>query len=889
VLVTMGRGPAAPALLPHGTTLDAANDAITVVFPHNSYEGQLRQLADFSFMLGDYEAAAGWYRKLRDELKAERTPAHYAATCEAGAVASLLAAYAAPAAYPAGPPYRDIAEALTASVSHYRRAAEAAVVPAAAAAAFSGAAAAGSVGAALGITATATKVLALRLATRAATLLADIMLVAAGAGAPIPPAAASAFSSRVRDAATLLRRTAMAEGDASLPAALCTEAAAWTVLRTVPSSHRNAARWLYQAGSSYEASGLPRHAVRCYSLALTAYGRNAAWAAVEDVLLQALARLLAPLGDAGTAAGFLSHILGSGAGAERLTPKAQLSVLRDFLGTHILWTAARGAGGSSGSGGGRGGSTAAAELSALRLPAVDVGGVTVASFPNAAAARVAADALAPVAALEALNARRAIGRWAAPTNPDALAAAGPTYAALAASVAPPALADWLSRALPTAPLHAAAAAAGTGDVALPLTNLAAFPGPASMPWTASQPLPTALPLHSWLATLPGDGLWGGGGGSPAEGAAPSEYGGGRLPPATAVGAILGAMQDRRRGGGEDDVATSAARVAFGLYQLTRPSTAARPAGMPTAAAGLGALVATVPPSHAPAVVAALAALASGALLTPSAAAAADGGSGSDGGAASGSAWARIEAMTLREARDADRTGGRPDWARVVHDLAVSAEDDAEVRERNAGSSGGAGIGGADGSSGPHGAQDEDGDWFDGMEQAVYLAGGEAEGAAAGGPLAVAQAVAQRGEAAMAAWGASFGQRAAYHPSEALARVAERGVGEPVAVCVPLRNPLAVPLPLLACHPVYEWTASGPTSSGDSAGETSAARTAASWDEVYATAAAAGPLGDVACAGAAFTPTDVYLQPGECRTLRLLLRAPTAAWSGASCLPASGWR
>ena len=53
--------------------------------------------------------------------------------------------------------------------------------------------------------------------------------------------------------------------------------------RTDPPSARTHANYLTLAARMYGAAGQPRHAVRCYTVALTCYG-DGKWAVVEDTI-----------------------------------------------------------------------------------------------------------------------------------------------------------------------------------------------------------------------------------------------------------------------------------------------------------------------------------------------------------------------------------------------------------------------------------------------------------------------------------------------------------------------------------------------------------------------------------------------------------------------------
>jgi hypothetical protein len=199
-------------------------------FPYGSYEALTRHLADLSAAVGDYEGAAAAFKRLRDELKPERTPAHFAAACEGAALSLLLAASAASPGTSGAflPPItcREIESLLESATAAYYRAAAAAqaaqhahstAVAALKASSSAAAAASGgqgspsrgtsSSGGASGSSAAAAaaasaKRLAVRLASRAAAFHADVLMMGA---APHTPQSASAAAIVAAAAAALLQ------------------------------------------------------------------------------------------------------------------------------------------------------------------------------------------------------------------------------------------------------------------------------------------------------------------------------------------------------------------------------------------------------------------------------------------------------------------------------------------------------------------------------------------------------------------------------------------------------------------------------------------------------------------------------------------------------------
>ncbi len=88
------------------------------------------------------------------------------------------------------------------------------------------------------------------------------------------------LGTRSTDSAALLRRTSVGEGDRSLVSALLTEQSALHLLRGPVPLFRKYAFHMAIAGQVYFLAGQYAHAVRCYSVAMSCYGKKQ-WAMVE--------------------------------------------------------------------------------------------------------------------------------------------------------------------------------------------------------------------------------------------------------------------------------------------------------------------------------------------------------------------------------------------------------------------------------------------------------------------------------------------------------------------------------------------------------------------------------------------------------------------------------
>lgn len=232
---------------------------------------------------------------------------------------------------------------------------------------------------------------------------------------------------RSPDASALLWRTAVTEGDRYVCSALLTEQAALFFLRMQHPYHRKYSFHMAMAGNLYLLSHQPKHAVRCLSAALTGYGHKQ-WALVEvrppfrryvcvcvridgpgligsrlcfpviecvpilllsaplpppqDYIYLSLSRLLSRLGDPGTSAGFLSHLLTYG--GSRLPPDYQRSILAEFVSAYRAFAARRKA-----MEGAPDAPTGPLSLSKPGIPQFEDDSVMIVSWDNACAAKIA--------------------------------------------------------------------------------------------------------------------------------------------------------------------------------------------------------------------------------------------------------------------------------------------------------------------------------------------------------------------------------------------------------------------------------------------------------------------------------------------------------------------
>lgn len=201
---------------------------------------------------------------------------------------------------------------------------------------------------------------------------------------------------------------------------------------------------------------------------------------------------------------------------------------------------------------------------------------------------------------------------------------------------------------------------------------------------------------------------------------------------------------------------------------------------------------------------------------------------------------------------------RYDWRGACHDLAVLLEDEAEQHGRELaqeGSTVGATRSSASASVGAGGLGvlgiDIDGDvHWDGNEKEVLSTGS-----------ATAAAAADAGAALLKS-----------HPPASVSTATERYVGEPIAVSVTLRNPLAMELPVIGVTVDHAWL-------GDAASSADAPAGSLASGSLWVAPHPQGEDGrggvlsasEVVRAGLACLPVDLLLQPGETRTLRVLVR------------------
>lgn len=395
-------GPATGTIVGNGEDAVLVGDVTTVLYPYGSPEASTRVLADLAFSIGDYDTALSAYRSVRDDYKADKAASYYASACEAMAFCYIMKGDT----FTSNQGARDTESLLETAIIWYYKAAQAAISNQVSSTATS--AVASLINASVNSTnnnslgfaspnvnsydttnvlnpagasnvnvlpttlSQIAKKLAIRLATRACAISADITFITAVATLPqgfpasaaihmLPSTATStigAVNTRLREVTAMLRRTGQAEGDGTLASALMTEQAAYACLRSVPPYYRRAGYHLATAGQLYAiyasstmntnplAIHHARHAVRCLSAALTVYasaggnsgnGGNSlsSWSLISDHLSLQLAQQLGVLGDPGTATGYLSRLLAYG--AYRLPPNSQRLILREFARVYTAW------------------------------------------------------------------------------------------------------------------------------------------------------------------------------------------------------------------------------------------------------------------------------------------------------------------------------------------------------------------------------------------------------------------------------------------------------------------------------------------------------------------------------------------------------------------------
>lgn len=353
------------------TPANSANssDVLSPMSSVGSVEHAIRTLGDFSLAVGDYENAIAMFRAAREDIRADRFPAHAASAAESLAISLFLSSG----------PSRDVDSLFEAAVIGYTRAASIAPPDRSQAAGASPAAFTGDVGfSAAGAPSPAqaaawSRRTASRLAARAGALGADVLLLTALGS--IPPnthtnaaAAATAANAvlfagisgssessqssksgalatmvtlcnaRLREGATLLRRAASVEGTGTLSGALLTENAAYLLLLQCPPASRRAAHALSDAGQAFANVGASRHAARCLSLASSAYG--SAWPTAGDHLSLHLSGRLSVINDAPAACALLSRVLSS-SHVSRVALSTQVAAIKELAKCSAQWAMER--------------------------------------------------------------------------------------------------------------------------------------------------------------------------------------------------------------------------------------------------------------------------------------------------------------------------------------------------------------------------------------------------------------------------------------------------------------------------------------------------------------------------------------------------------------------
>jgi hypothetical protein len=395
--------------------LQVGGDVATVMYPYGTYESQLRHLADLSFIVGDYESAHNNYKKLRDEIKLEKAPSYYAAANEMAGIALMMTAISGGSTFASVA--KEVDGHLELAVQWYYRSAQLAMsqspIPLGSASyAAADMAAAGSAPAAgspantpIAAALQSSKRLAIRLATRAALIAADCMLMGAiSPGSATVTASNSAMTlnitnGRVRETAQLLRRVGQAEGDGSLASAVCTEQAGYTCLRASPSLFRRGGHLLYLAGQFYSTANQPRHAVRCLRLAFSVFCRKdrdvppefepleadrpktVSWPLIDEQLRIFLIQKHLQLGDIAAAVPIISDLLSVSGTSGRPAAPLHRGLLRELLRSHATNTASSSATTTK----------ASKELAFTSLPQFADHSVQIASFSNAYAAALASE------------------------------------------------------------------------------------------------------------------------------------------------------------------------------------------------------------------------------------------------------------------------------------------------------------------------------------------------------------------------------------------------------------------------------------------------------------------------------------------------------------------
>jgi len=249
------KGPETASPAPSASSAAAASGGAPR-YTANTIEAQLRQLADYAFLLRDYATALANYRLAGADFKGDKAWRHYAGTLEMAALCLYLADGSR----------RDLEDSLEKAASHYLRGGSP------------------------------------RHATKATLLQLDLLKQP-----PTKGSKADALRAGLRDAATVL--VAQSTHESHLMAAVLLEQAALCFRSMRPALPRKFAFHLILAGFRFIQCGQRRHAVRAYAAALAVYSRKG-WTHVEDHVHFTLGRNCATLGKVELALQFFLRLLG---------------------------------------------------------------------------------------------------------------------------------------------------------------------------------------------------------------------------------------------------------------------------------------------------------------------------------------------------------------------------------------------------------------------------------------------------------------------------------------------------------------------------------------------------------------------------------------------------
>ena len=224
----------------------------------NTIEAQLRQLADYAFLLRDYATALANYRAAGAEFKGDKAWRHYAGTLEMAALCLFFTE--------GGGSRRDMEDSLEKATAHFLRGSAA------------------------------------RHASKATLLSIDLLK-----RPPTKGSKADALRAGLRDAAAGL--VAQSTHESHLMAALLLEQSALCYRTMRPQLPRKFAFHLILAGFRFIQCGQRRHAVRAYAAALEVYSRKG-WTHIEDHVHFTLGRNCATLGKVELALQFFLRLLG---------------------------------------------------------------------------------------------------------------------------------------------------------------------------------------------------------------------------------------------------------------------------------------------------------------------------------------------------------------------------------------------------------------------------------------------------------------------------------------------------------------------------------------------------------------------------------------------------